>query len=106
MQSSRAQQLARVPWEEIEGKIDAQTAKNERASPSRIVKELLQEQQRQDNVALVETSARQVVSLAISSHGKVSTSIVRLLLTVSSNLPPPSNTLLAGDFFRQAIRAR
>jgi hypothetical protein len=32
MQSSRAQQLAQVPWEEIEKRIDEKTASNEKAS--------------------------------------------------------------------------
>jgi hypothetical protein len=35
MQSSRAQQLACLAWEDINSRIDAQTAKNERASLSR-----------------------------------------------------------------------
>jgi hypothetical protein len=44
MQSSRAQKLAEVPWEEIAAKIDAATEKNERARQRRIIKEVLQEQ--------------------------------------------------------------
>ncbi len=53
-QSSRTQALARVPWKEIERAIDAKTEANEKASQSRVVKELLQEQQRADNKAIVE----------------------------------------------------
>jgi hypothetical protein len=48
-QSSRAQQLAAVPWGELEARIDAETEKNEKAKPTRIVKELRQEQQRDEN---------------------------------------------------------
>jgi hypothetical protein len=35
--SSRSQQLARIPWEEIESEIDKKTENNERAKPSRII---------------------------------------------------------------------
>ncbi|HTU18971.1 MAG TPA: helix-turn-helix transcriptional regulator [Gemmataceae bacterium] len=48
-QSSRTQALARIPWELIEEKIEQKTAQNEKVSQARIVKELLQEQQRADN---------------------------------------------------------
>jgi hypothetical protein len=47
-QSSRSQQLARIPWQKISERIDAQTEANERASPSRIVNNLLREQRRED----------------------------------------------------------
>ena len=43
MQSSRAQQLASIPWEEIESKIDAATEQNKRASQSRVVREIAKE---------------------------------------------------------------
>jgi hypothetical protein len=39
-QSSRAQQLAKIPWEDIERGIEVRTQANERASQSRITKEL------------------------------------------------------------------
>lgn len=55
-QSSRAQQLARIPWTEIEVRIDACTERNERARLARIIKELMQEQQRADNRRLVEVA--------------------------------------------------
>jgi hypothetical protein len=35
--------MARIPWEEIEARIDKETEKNERASVSRIVNELRQD---------------------------------------------------------------
>jgi hypothetical protein len=47
-QSSRAQQLASVPWEAIEAGIDEATGKNERAKISRITMPLLQERKRED----------------------------------------------------------
>jgi len=56
MQSSRAQQLARVAWEAIEEAIDILTKADTRAAPSRVIKELLQERQREDNKALVNGS--------------------------------------------------
>jgi hypothetical protein len=36
-QSSRAQQLAVLPWQEIEAKLDAATADNERAKLARVI---------------------------------------------------------------------
>lgn len=54
MTSSRSQQLAKIPWKEIAAKIDEKTRNNEKASQARIVKELMQEKQREENAALVE----------------------------------------------------
>lgn len=51
--SQRTQELARIPWEEIERRIDAKTETNEKAKKTRIIKELKQEQQREANAALV-----------------------------------------------------
>ncbi len=53
MQSSRAQQLADLPWESLEEKIDQAT--NE-VSQTRIEKEVRQEQQREENAELVQAT--------------------------------------------------
>jgi N6-adenosine-specific RNA methylase IME4 len=50
-QSSRAQQLAALPWQEIEVRIDAKTEGNEKASQNRILKELRREVQIQELAA-------------------------------------------------------
>jgi N6-adenosine-specific RNA methylase IME4 len=67
-QSSRAQQLARVPWEEIEAGIDEATEKNERAKLSRITTPLLQEQKREElaarSIELVELRGQYPIILA------------------------------------------
>src|SRR5262249_22774741 len=50
-QSSRAQQLARVPWAEIAGHIEAATAANERGTPGRFAQQWLREQTRRERAA-------------------------------------------------------
>ncbi len=53
MQSSRAQRLAELPWESLEEKIDQATKE---VSQTRVEKEVRQEQQREENVQLVQTT--------------------------------------------------
>jgi hypothetical protein len=48
MQSSRAQQLARLPWGSITAGIERATANNERARLARIVRPLQRERKREE----------------------------------------------------------
>lgn len=51
MDSCRAQQLARIPWAKLAERIAAKTERNEKVSGARVVKELLQDETREENAA-------------------------------------------------------
>jgi len=63
--------LATIPWDELEWQIDAQTERNEKAKPTRIVKALRQEQQRDENRKVVEA-----VTPLTDSPGTFSTIVI------------------------------
>jgi SAM-dependent methyltransferase len=86
-QSSRAQQVARVPWEEIEERIDAATEGNERVSPGRIVRDILEERARAE-------SARSGLRVKLPEGYEILTGDFRQAL---SGIPDGSVSLILTD---------